>query len=81
MRRLTIERKNAIFKTLAISKIIYLTLVTNVATEIIINKPNEIQKKFIWSACDFRIKHTTLCKSYENGGLKYRYILSKINSL
>ena len=42
MRRLTIERKNAIFKTLAISKIIYLTLVKNVATEITINKPNEI---------------------------------------
>ena len=44
MRRLTVERKNAIFKTLAISKILYLTLVANVATEIIINKPNEIQK-------------------------------------
>ena len=47
MRRLTIERKNTIFKILAISKIIYLTLVTNVATYIIINKPNKIQKKFI----------------------------------
>ena len=62
MRRLTIERKNTIFKTLAISKIIYLTLVTNVATESIINKPNEIQKEFIWSTCNFKIKHTSLRK-------------------
>ena len=61
MRRLTIERKNTVFKTLAISKIIYLT-VTNVAKEIIINKPDEIQKEFIWSACNFKIKHTSLYK-------------------
>ena len=58
-----------------------MTLVTNVATEIIINKPNKIQKKFIWNICNFKIKHTTLCNNYENEGLKNRYILSKITSL
>ena len=43
MRNLTVEGKNTIFKTLAIYKIIYLSLVTNVSTEII-NEINKIQK-------------------------------------
>ena len=46
MRNLTLEGKITIFKTLAISKIIHLSLVTNVPTEII-NKLNKIQKEFI----------------------------------
>ena len=45
MRNLTLEEKITIFKTLAISKIIHLSLVTNVPTQII----NEIQKEFIWN--------------------------------
>ena len=44
MRNLTVEGKIIIFKTLAISKIIHLSLVTNVPTEII-NKLNKIQKE------------------------------------
>ena len=43
MRKLTVEGKIIIFKTLAISKIIHLSLVTNVRTEII-NERNKIQK-------------------------------------
>ena len=43
MRKLTVEGKIIIFKTLAISKIIHLSLVTNVPTEII-NERNKIQK-------------------------------------
>ena len=46
MRNLTVERKTTIFKTLAMSKIIHLSLVTNVATETI-NVLNKIQKEFI----------------------------------
>ena len=45
MRNLTVKGKITIFKTLAISKIIHLSLVTNVPTEII-NKLNKIQKEF-----------------------------------
>ena len=43
MRNLTLEGKITIFKTLAISKIIHLSLVTNFPMEII-NKLNKIQK-------------------------------------
>ena len=45
MRNLTVEGK-IIFKTLAISKIIHLSLVTNVPTEII-NELNKMEKEFI----------------------------------
>ena len=44
---LTVEEKITIFKTLAISKIVHLSLVTNFPMEII-NEPNKIQKEFIW---------------------------------
>ena len=41
MRNLTVEEKNTIFKTLATLNIIYLSLVTNVPTNII-NQPTKI---------------------------------------
>ena len=58
-----------IFKTLAISKNIHLSLVTNVPTQVIIEL-NKIQKEFIWNRSNAKIKHSTLCNKYENGGLK-----------
>ena len=39
MRNLTVEEKNTIFKTLATLNIIYLSLVTNVPTDISTNQP------------------------------------------
>ena len=48
MRNLTLEGKITIFKTLAISKIIHLSRVTNVPTQII-KELNKIQKEFIWN--------------------------------
>ena len=80
MRNLTVERKTTIFKTLAMSKIIHLSLVTNVATETI-NVLNKIQKEFIQNGNNLKIKHTTFCNKYQNLGLKYVEILSKIISL
>ena len=77
MRNLTLEGKITIFKTLAISKIIHLSLVTNVPTQII-NELNKIQKEFIWNGSNPKIKHSTLCNKYENGGLKNVDILSKV---
>ena len=74
MRNLTLEEKITIFKTLAISKIIHLSLVTNVPTQII----NKIQKEFIWNGSNPKIKHSTLCNRYENGGLKNVDILSTV---
>ena len=80
MRNLTLEEKITIFKTLAISKIIHLSLVTNVPTQII-NELNKIQKEFIWNGSNPKIKHSNLCNKYENGGLKNMDILSKVISL
>ena len=80
MRNLTLEGKIIIFKTLAISKIIHFSLVTNVPTQII-NELNKMQKEFIWKGSNPKIKHSTLCNKYENGGLKNADVLSKVISL
>ena len=48
MRQLTIEGRIVIFKTLAISKIAYLALLTNIPN-IIIDELEKIQKTFIWN--------------------------------
>ena len=69
MQNSTLEEKNTIFKTLAISKIIHFSLVTNVPMQII-NELNKIQKEFTWNGSNPKIKHSTLCNKYENGGLK-----------
>ena len=75
MRRLTIEGKTTIFKTLAISKISY----TFQQESYSMNQTK--YKKNIWSAWNFNIKHNTLCKNYGNRGLKTGYVLSKITIL
>ena len=80
MPHLTLEAKITIFKTLAISKIIQLSLATNVPAQII-NELNKIEKEFIWNGSNPKIKHSTLCNKYENGGLKNLNILSKVISL
>ena len=69
MRHLTVEGKMTIFKPLAISKVIHLSLVTNVPTKII-NELNKIQKESIWNENNPKIKYSTLCNKYENGDLK-----------
>ena len=80
MLNLILEGKTTIFKTLAISKIIHFSLVTNVPTQII-KELNKIQKEFIWNGSNPKIKHSTLCNKYENGGLKNVNVLSKVISL
>ena len=69
MRNLSVEGKITIFKTLAISKIIHFSLVTNVPMEII-NELSKTLKLFIWNGNNPKIKHSTLCNKYEYGGLK-----------
>ena len=46
MRNVTAERKVLVFKSLAISKIVHLSLLTTVP-QAVINQLNNIQKKFI----------------------------------
>ena len=72
--------KESIFKSLALSKIVYLALLT-IAPKSIIEELNEIQKKFLWSNKKCKIKHGTLCNDYKNGGSKNVYINLRIVSL
>ena len=80
MKNLTVEGKITIFKPSAIYKIMHLSLVTNIPSEII-NELNKILKEFIWNENNPKIKNTTLRNKYENGGLKNVDISSKIISL
>ena len=65
MRRLSLEGNITIFKSLALSKIVYLALLTIVSKRII-EELNEIQKKFLCSNKRCKIKHGTLCNDYKN---------------
>ena len=80
MRNFSLLGKISIFETLAFSEIIHLTLVTSVPayTNDLLNK---IQKDFLWDKKNAKIKHTTLCCEYADGGLKSVDIFSIIFSL
>ena len=80
IRQLTIEGKILIFKTLAISKIVHFALVKDVPFSTIAQL-EKIQKQFIWKNGNPKLKHTTLCNEYEQGGLKNVDIFFKITSL
>ena len=60
MRRLTLEGKIVIFKTIAISKIVFQTFITTVPKHIL-NKLKKIQNVFFWNNSSPKIKHETLC--------------------
>ena len=78
-RHLSLEGKITIFKSLVLSKIVYLALLT-IAPKSIIEELNEIQKQFIRSNKKCKIKHGTLCNDYKNGGLKNIDINLKLTS-
>ena len=81
MRDLTIQGKIVIFKSLAISKIVHLALIKSVPI-FTIEQLNVIKKNFIWKEKSrTKAKHSALCNSYENGGLKDVDILYKIISI
>ena len=79
-RNLTVQGKITIFKTLAISKVIRFALVTNVP-HVFIDQLNKIQKDIIFNRKHPKIRHSTLCNTYENGGLKSVDIPNKLTSL
>ena len=56
MRELTLEGKNVIFKTIAISKIVFQPFMTTVP-KYIVNEPKKIQKDFFWNNSSPKIKH------------------------
>ena len=77
VRSLTLEGKIIVFKTLAISKIVYLSIMIKIPAEIIVEL-EKLQKRFIWPSKS-KIKNETI--SSEDGGLKDVDINKKIASL
>ena len=75
----TLTLRTMIFKTLAISNIVYLVLITNVPKLIV----QELQKCkiFSWQKSSPKIKHETLSNTFETGGLKNVDIDLKVISL
>ena len=79
-RTLTLEGRIMIFKTLAISKIVYLALITNVP-KVIVEELQKIQETFLWQNSRPKIKHETLSNTFETGSLKNVDIDLKVISL
>ena len=80
LRRLSFEGKIIVFKSLAISKILYLSLLTNVPNNIV-EEIIKIQKNFLWNFTAPKIKHSTTRMNYQNGSLKNVDVFFKIISL
>ena len=76
LRNLTIEGRIVVFKSLAVSKLIHLALVTEIPTTSI-NLLTKTRMEFIWKGEIAKIKNSTLCDDYEYGGLKNVDIFSK----
>ena len=80
LQKLFLEGKIIVFKSLAISKIVYLSLSTNVPNNIV-EELIKIQKNFLWNFTALKIKHSTTRMDYQNGGLKNVDVFFKIISL
>ena len=78
-RMLSLEGRIIIFKTIAISKIVYLVFLTVIPNSLI-EELQKIQETFIWHSPSPKTSHKTLCNNFENGGLKHVDISSKIIS-
>ena len=79
-RNLTLERKIIIFKTLALSKLVFLAHVLPIPNKIT-TTIQQIQREFLWKSSNIKIKHETICNDFQNGGFKKVDIPSKISSL
>ena len=79
-RGLSLLGKIVIFKTLAISKIIFVSYLTTVPSDVI-HTLNNIHKNFVWDGKRPKIKHSTLINDYPDGGLKDIDIESKFKAL
>ena len=65
----SLEGKIVIFKTLAIPKIVFQSMITPVP-RYIVNELERIQKTVLWKNCFSKIKHGTLCNDYKGVCLK-----------
>ena len=66
MRHLTLRGGITVFKSLAVSKVIHLLLITKLHNNTI-DLLHKIQKNFTWQ---WQIKHSTLYNGYEKSGIK-----------
>ena len=69
LRNLTIEGRIFVFKSLAVSTLILLALVTEIPTTTL-NLLTKIQMEFLWRGEIPKIKNSTLCNDYEYDRLK-----------
>ena len=76
IKNLSIEDKILVFNTLAISKLVYLALLTVIPNHIT-DEVAKIQKSFIWHDSSPKIKHETLRMEFKAGGLKNVHISFK----
>ena len=76
-RGLTIARRIQIFKTLAISKTLYISTMRNPPTQFL-NLLNSIQKDFIWNKSRAKIKYCSIIADYKEGGYRVVDISSKL---
>ena len=79
-RGLTIAGRIQIFKTLAISKVVYISTMKNPPRQFI-EALNEVQKDFVWNKSCSEIKHSSLTGNYEEGGYKDVDISTKRTAL
>ena len=69
-----------IFKTLSISEIVYLALITNVP-KVIVKEFQKYKKKLLWQNSYSKIKQKTLFNAFETSGLRNVDINLKVISL
>ena len=79
LQNLTLEGKALVFKTLALSKIIFQAFVTQIPIYVV-TELKKIQKSLLWENSTSKTKHDTLCNEYKDSGLKTVDIRKKIIS-
>jgi len=79
-RCLTLAGKITVFKTLGISKAVYIAFLTTVPQEIY-QQLEQIQDDFLWDGKRAKVAKKTLIAAYEDGGLKSVDIEGKIKAL
>ena len=68
-RGLTLAGKILIFKTMALSKILYIATV-KVSSKLVLDELDLNQEEFIWDSKRPKIKHSILIANYSEGGYK-----------
>ena len=79
-RDLSLEGKILVFKSLALSKLLYYCTM-KVPSKQLIEQLNIIHKNFVWNNKRPKIKHSTLIASYSEGGYNDIDINTKLSSI